>query len=380
MSVFTSKLICNRPIIGVFVGKNNKRKLVNGNKTSIHLAKFIESAKANQEAKTTLYFFSDKDVDFERGTINGTYFNEKKTLWEEKEFPFPDVLYDKGGGGTKKSQYIREQLEKMGIKKINPQHYFNKWDVYQKLVKCKQIDSYLPLTIIYKSPNDLKMMFAKSNVVYLKSISGRFGREVIRVTKLTNGKYECSYFRRGVVYVQSGMKWKSLINVVILFFQRKEFVVQQAIDLPVINNSIVDMRAEIVRNGQGELEIIEILVRMAKEGSPITTKGATYRFHDFYKQFFPSLGGKVKRLRKQIETFLFKMYHAIEQSYGTFGEIAIDFGIDKQGNILFIECNAKSGKTALYRTQDKELIRNAFLLPLEYAKFLYRDRKGATSH
>lgn len=77
-------------------------------KKSYRYIRFIELAKANQDAQTTLYFFSSKDVNLDKQKIQGTYYNEKKVYWEKKEYPLPDVLYDRGGGGGSEGEYIRQ--------------------------------------------------------------------------------------------------------------------------------------------------------------------------------------------------------------------------------------------------------------------------------
>ena len=79
---------------------------------------------------------------------------------------------------------------------------------------------------------------------------------------------------------------------------------------------------------------------------------------------------EVQKLKKKIEQFLITAYTCIEKSYGTFGEIGIDFALDTDGKIWFIEANAKPAKDALYQAYDRETIRKAFQYPLEYAKYI----------
>jgi hypothetical protein len=46
------------------------------------------------------------------------------------------------------------------------------------------------------------------------------------------------------------------------------------------DNKLIDMRAELQRNGPGSLDIIGIPVRLGAPGSPITTHADAYRFND----------------------------------------------------------------------------------------------------
>jgi len=78
----------------------------------------------------------------------------------------------------------------------------------------------------------------------------------------------------------------------------------------------------------------------------------------------------IEELKNRIDNFILTTFNCIQKSYGTFGEIGIDFAIDKQGELWFIECNAKPGKDTLYLTCDQERITEIFLNPLEYSKYI----------
>lgn len=373
MSVSPTNITSKRPVIAVFIRTSHRRKLSENNntfKTSDKYIRYIQLAKANEEAQTTLYFFADKDVDLKEEKIIGTYFNEKRGIWEKGEFPFPDVLYDRRPGGSYRSKLIREYMDRKGIKKLNAQYYFDKWGVYQELVKNKKVRPHLPLTTIFTKPNDLKEMFKKSSTVYLKALRGFGGLQIIRVIKRTRGDYKYSYFRKRKLHVYQVTTFNKLVKVIESFFQGKVFVIQQAIHLPKIKNSIVDLRGEIQRNGVSQIEIVAILVRMGRKGSPVTTKGTVYLFDDYFQKNLNYSSKEVAQLRRRLENFLLTVHLSLEKSYGKFGEIAIDFALDKQGNIWFIECNARSAKVSLFKTSKEEVIRKAFLNPLEYAKYL----------
>lgn len=380
MNSIAAKKIYNKPIIGVFVGNIYIRKLNNNLgafKNSKNYCRFIELAKANKEANTTLYFFSSRDIDFSRSIIHGTYFNEEKCLWEKKEFPFPEILYDRGGGNKNNSINIRKYFRKKGIKKINAKHYFNKWKVYNLLEKNKAVRTYLPYTIHYENTEDLRMMLEKFGTVYIKSNTGKRGKYVLRIHKLSEDSYEYSYYRSGRLKVKQ-VNFHRLLTRIHTFFNQRKVIIQQAINLPVINSSIVDMRAEVQRNGRGKIEIVEILVRVSNPGAPITTtkQSGIYTFQEYCQQYAPPFlkdEKDISTLKKQINNFLLSVYQCMEERYGRFGEIAIDFAVDIEGKIWFIECNGKSAKVSLCKTKQNKIIHRAFLNPLQYAKLLDYD-------
>lgn len=265
-------------------------------------------------------------------------------------------------------------MEKNGIKKINPLYSLNKWDVYQKLLQFEEIRPHLPLTKVYTKPRDLKIMFRKSSEVYIKACKGDSGNGVIRVKKLDEGGYEYCYSQQGKLHVRQVKKRRTLIKELKIYFQEKNFIVQHAIPLLRIDHRIVDLRAEVQRNRNGKLGVRSIVVRIAKKGSPITnvqSRPSVYVFQNFISTHPQLFQIEISALKQRIEKFLIDVYLSMEKLYGTFGEIGIDFGLDTDGTVWFIECNARSAKVAAYLTKDKKMIRQIFLNPLEYAKFIY---------
>ena len=146
-----------------------------------------------------------------------------------------------------------------------------------------------------------------------------------------------------------------------------------------MDNRIIDFRAEVQRNGKGELEIASLTLRIGQDKYPITnvqSRPIVYLFDQFMaknKNLFPL---DKTLLKSRIETFLKNIYRGMEKSYGRFGELGIDFGVDEDGNLWLIECNARSAKVAAYLTRNEQMIRRIFLNPLEYAKYLvHTERK-----
>lgn len=332
---------------------------------------------SNKFANTILYFFSVKDIDFYNLKINGTYYNEINQKWEQKYFPIPDILYDRGGGTLKKqqivSEYIRDQLNKYSnLLKINPIHLFDKWKVYKILSRNKYLKSYLPLTKLYNDINDIKEMFKSKDTIYIKSTLGNNGRDVIRIIKNKDNTFNLSYFDSEKVINHKINNYKELDTNIKCLMKDSKFIIQHGIDLLQLDGNIVDLRGTIQRNGNGELTFSDYSVRLANNNAPITsTKSGSVVFtiDDFFKTYYKYNESDIITLKDTINEFLYEVYTCIEDEYETFGEIGIDFAIDKDNKLWFIECNAKPGKDSLYKNNNPEVIKQAFLNPLEYGKY-----------
>ncbi|KUO49044.1 MAG: hypothetical protein APF76_10475 [Desulfitibacter sp. BRH_c19] len=365
-------MLRNKPVVGVVVNKTSINKLLKQEQVS----QIKDLIKANKHANTTLFFFTIKNVDIVKKRIIGTYYNDKKGLWEKKQFPYPDFIYRKSSNlrtQKKLAATFEKQLRKENIQSLNYIYGFNKWKVYNSLSKDKDFLQYLPLTLMYKRPNDLKKLFAISNKVYLKACRGGKGRQVVCVSKLPNGKYEFSCFIEKL-YVEKIDDFNKLIKKILGFFGSKKFVVQQAIDLITIGKSIVDLRAEVQRNGSGEITVTAIPVRVGRYNSPITTHAKSYTFDYFFEEIMKYSQEEIESLKTKVNNFLITAYRSIERIYGPSGDIGIDIGLDKEGRLWFIECNARSLKVSLNNAYDKETINQSYLNILEYAKYLYSLR------
>jgi hypothetical protein len=361
------------PVIAVFASNGSVRK---SNMQHPNF-RYIELIAANTEANTILYHFSIKDVDFIQQKINGTFYNPKSDRWEQKPFPFPDVLYDRGGGTLPDqkviSEYIRSQFGRIKeLKHINCRYFFDKWDVHQNLMEFDSMNSYLPRTVLYNAGYNLIEMFEQTSVVYIKDCLGNNGRGVARACKLGEGTYTLSLFQKEVREYRF-KSFDGLIQKIDTLFSRKKTILQEAIDVIQINARNVDMRAAVQRDENGELVVGAYPVRLGVEDCPITStkSGATvYRFETFFKKHYSFTQAQLKELSEEIKQFLITSFRCVEAIYGDFGELGIDFAIDKQGKLWFIECNAKPGKDALYLSYDNKTIRKAFQNPINYGKYL----------
>lgn len=361
------------PLIGTFTDS-----------TSVRIAseqrpgkKLLNLSLANKEAAAIIYFFSVDDYNNEDENILGTFYNYTSRRWEKRLFPLPDILYDRGGGILKSQKaatdYIRQSIESNEtVKRFNPQYFFDKLDVHNKLIKYKEMSKYLPETMPYKNTNDLIFMFDKSPILYIKDRIGNRGLGVTRVIKYPNGNFELSYFKK-VFYKYGFDSFDQLVQKLEELYENKSAIIQCSIDVFKINNGNVDMRATVQRDGIGKLGITACPVRIGSPGAPITSTRSgskVFRFEEFFEKFYNYSQEEINTLTARVNEFLVTTYNNIEDLYGTFGEIGIDFAIDNNKNIWFIECNAKPGKDTVYLSYDDVTVKKAFLNPLEYSKYL----------
>mgnify|MGYP000868876918 FL=1 len=371
----------DRPIVGLFLDSwvvNSLKKQRYG--IFFRLDLFFRAA---ERAGVTLFLFSIDGVSFNPDRVEGIIYNRPRQRWEPIAISRPDILYDRFVGRSpaqeKRADFIRRQFHRRGGLKINSRHYFDKMELYQILSRHPQLAHHLPYTRRLDSLADISHLFRFNKSIYLKAATGRRGQQVIRVTRLPNDEYAYSYF---VNQLHSG-KIKGLYRLPALIASvvgDRPVIVQQAVDLIQIDDRIVDFRGEMQRNGQGKLELVAVLARLGAKDSPVATHGTSLMAKDFFYKYLGYSREAVASLEKKIEDFLFQVYQCMEEAYGPFGEIAIDFGLDNKGRIWFFECNAKSMKVSLINGADQQVIQRAFLNPMLYAKYLYRHRENINKY
>jgi hypothetical protein len=328
--------------------------------------------KANKEVNNILYFFSLGDVKLKEQKITGYCWHKTNKMWFRQDFPFPDVLYIKCKMDNKYRQTFAElcSIVTKNNGELITHTPFDKWRLYQIMYQDPVMKSYLPVTRTAKQRDDIEKMLKRFKVVYLKSHVGRKGENVIRVELLPDGVYRYSYYRYGLLTARSIVGYPSLLKIVKQFFRGKQFMIQQGIELLRFNNQLIDMRAELQRSGNGSLDIVGISVRYGKPGSPITTHGEAIAFDDFFVKNMGCSKKQLETLRFVIEKFLFSVYEYIDNHYGRYAEIGIDFAMDAHKNIWFIEANSQSAKVSLKKAYGKKALYRYYKNIMEYARYL----------
>lgn len=354
--------------LGVLVPNKHWRKL---SKQRAHY-RLKGLAEANEHIKFNLFFFSVNKVDVKNQKINGIYYDAKDDQWKKGVFPYPDILYRRGGATRKyREQYrtFKKQCKKINTIFLNPSSFGN-WDIYHYFNKVSDLEDYLQETLLYKKPSDLIDMVNRHRTIYLKGQKGRKGKNVLRVEKLQDNDYRYWFHNEGLETIESKefTEVNNLVNEVQQFYKGREFMIQEAIDLLELDGKRVDLRAELQRNRQGDIQITCISARIGKTNSPITTLASASPIEDLFNRLTLS-HNKQSEILYHIEKFLFLVYYKIEKKYGACAEMGIDFALTKDFQVRFIECNSQSTKVSLLKAYGEEALKQSFKELLLYAKY-----------
>lgn len=371
-------------MVGVFITRKHAKDLVTMNPqflSSHRYIRFIELARASQDVDFALYFFTSNRVNFARGCVMGIYYDQQKDSWGEKIFPLPHLLYDRGGGLSPKSMRLINTFRELGIHNINARHFFDKWDLYERLSRLDTISPHLPVTVKGDKGIDILQMLNKYGDVYVKTRRGSCGLGVIRIEKLGPDRYGYyySYGGRLISEIFTGLELKTILYQ---YFSGRPFIIQEPIDLLRKGQCNIDFRSEVQKDEKGRLIVTGTTARIGRPRSPITSNTRTedyYPVDEFIRCKMQLDEPKASVLQAKIDRFLHLVFRAVEQVYGSFGEMGIDFGLDARGHLWLIECNSKSAKVALYYAYGPHRVRQSFCNTLKYAGYLVAKQNNDNS-
>jgi hypothetical protein len=288
------------------------------------------------------YFFSRDKINWEEGTIRGLVYYEG--YWQELDFPFPDVVYDRLPNRKAEQLSWVTPLKDVfardyGIPWFNP-GFFDKWDIYNLLIGVETLKPFLPETTLFSEKN-LKTFLKKHPTVYLKPKDQSRGAGILRIERLKEGSYSCQ--KSGESYSDDRIiqDWDRLISTLSTMspLPTHHYLIQQGVSLVELENRPFDFRVHTNKDKDGMWRVTAVAAKLA--GQDQVTTHLVYGGH---VRTLGELFGKKDALEKlrQLEDVTLAISRILEQKMpGTLGELGFDLGFDQEGDVSLIEVNSK---------------------------------------
>lgn len=357
------------PVLGIFI---NPSRLAITEKSSV-----IQShMQAGLAEHFLCYYFSINSIDWKNKKIKGLAFIPRLAKWTEAWFPMPDVIYDRGASFTEddktKVKEVRERFRSNPqVKFINNLDYIGKWKTYKHLSKYNEIAGYLPLTVRYRSFDDLFKMLEQYGYIFLKSYYGSGGKQVLSIER-ASGRFKLVFFTTELQeLILSDVE--ELRKYIAGFTEGKKFIVQRGIRLLKYQGHYFDMRVLIIKDKKGQWRSMSNFARIAKDNFTITNYSAGGDCN-YYENIYPDLSSPLGRSsipnRDAVTGTAIKIATIIEREFGSFGELGMDIAIDEHGKIWFLEANTKPDKDLVEGLDDGDDLNPQYTAIFEYAWFL----------
>ncbi|WP_274364911.1 YheC/YheD family protein [Paenibacillus thermotolerans] len=337
------------PIVAILTYRDNTR-IFRGNRDN-----FIDLLRTAEEEGVTAYIVAQDDLKLHEKAVRGFTYDDQKHAWFRKEFPAPNVVYNripyrKFEQLPEVQRLIQQCLNDPDVFFFNPS-FFSKWSLFEWLHKSRMTRSHIPETVKLTGAGDLSRLLANHRFVYLKPVKGKAGRGIMKVLRLRpkNGKthYRLTYYEDGANTESSEFaSVKSLYDAAANRIGEKEYIVQQGIDLVSAGGRPFDLRILIQKDSKGEWKISGVGARVAGASS-ITTHVPRGGSIDDPTKLLSGVFGSAegKRILTSAKNTAIILASQIEKGSGyNLGEMSMDLGVDTSKRLWFFEANSKPMK------------------------------------
>ncbi|WP_199615682.1 YheC/YheD family endospore coat-associated protein [Paenibacillus alkalitolerans] len=333
--------------------------------------------------KKAYYFaFTPRDINWDNETVFG-YFINPEGGWTRRTVPLPDVVYNRLASRSADVSSSMESLKSKFLRRNIPVFnwsFFNKWDVY-RLLEDDDAYKHVPESVINPTPEKLQEMLERHRFIYLKPTHGSLGKGIYRITYAPSKGYFARFRRNGGNVLLRYQKYSALVKMLGLRRGRlRNYVAQQGVRLVEIDDSPIDFRFHLVRNGLNDWIVAGIGAKKAGKGSVTThiKNGGTLMTPE--QALSRVFGGRSGEVLARMKGVSIKLAEAIQRNYRHhIGELGFDLGIDTDEHVWMFEANSKPGRSIFKHPSLKEEGRDTLHLLFQHCLYLAKFRKRGNS-
>lgn len=313
------------------------------------------------------FYFTPGKVDIKNKTISGKYYDNGE--WLDKEYPFPDAIYNSSYPLTAKAERIVDYLADRIP--FTSHSVGDKLSVYKRIEKGNDFKQYLIPTVRLVNIVSLMDLINLYSKVIIKPVSGHQGGGILFIEKQNDNLFEIIDSGRILLY-----KKQELLDLVLPKITKEEYIGQKFISSRLQSGLVYDFRLHVQKNGEGKWVITTIYPRIGALGS-ITSNlsggGYTAFLDSFLQKEFNDNWFNIKRM---LEQFSLNFSSHFESLYNgvMFDELGIDVGIDENQKLWLFEVNWRPGAPIIF---NREL--DVALNTIHYANYLAKHNKNIST-
>ncbi|WP_219836000.1 YheC/YheD family protein [Paenibacillus sp. R14(2021)] len=363
------------PLIGILTDGSSKTDSPFGSRSG-----YIRQLIRMGERKAYMFAFTPRDVNWTKETING-YFINSAGSWYRKVVPLPDVVYNRlpsrYAETTSSIIGMRERFIRKGVPFFN-WSFFNKSDVYKLLDQDIEALEHLPESVNNPRPEKIKEMLEKHQFIYYKPTAGSLGIGIYRLTYHPKRGYFARYRRGNTNVLLRFTNFNSLMRMLETRHGNGlgRYVSQQGVRLIEIDGCPIDFRFHMHKNGSNQWVPVGIGAKKAGRGSVTThikNGGSLLTPEQALSRTF---GDKADEMLAKAKAVSIKLSQAIERNFPhTLGELGLDIGIDKDGEVWMFEANAKPGRSIFSHPSLRAQGRDSMTHILEHCLYLSKFKE-----
>lgn len=325
------------PIVGILTSSGKKG--TKGNPKN-----YIDIIKTGISHGVFVYVFTAESVDILDEKVKAYIYLPKEKKWIKKMMPLPDVVYNRipYHQDEKKSSVINI-MHYFQIKRIPffNSYFFNKWSLHEWLEQSSDFKNFIPRTEAFSNEN-LQSQLSQNKIVYLKPVHGKAGIGFFKIV-VNNNSYLLKYQNDKGTYTKWLVDYSELWKLVSNIINDQKYIIQTGVDLLTYNGRPFDVRVLLQKDQNGEWDLTGVGIRVAGEKSITTHVPRGGYIASLDNVFSHSFDHRTNlKMKNNISELVVKIAKYIEQkSDYSLGEMSMDLGIDKKGQIWFFEANSK---------------------------------------
>lgn len=313
--------------------------------------------------------FSEEGVDMDSQLIRGFLFNPESENFEEGIFPYPASIFKRTGIRKK----LRNHFHSLLGDAIFNNYIFNKWESHQWLSCFEAVKEYLPDTVLYKHPIDVRKFLKQHKSAYIKPIYGSQGMGILKIDTIGD-QFMLHYSKKddnSEQYINIQREFNEFLR---RNLRSEKYIIQRTLTLTSSEERTIDFRLILVKDGNGQWNDIGLIARHGVKGnitSNVSTGGSAEKAEITFKNVFHLSDDEASNLRNKMSIIGKEAALGLEKSGISCGNLGIDMAIDVEGHIWIIEINnINPNHTIAIDAKDRQMFYHARLLNMLYAKRL----------
>ncbi|WP_276352898.1 YheC/YheD family protein [Cohnella caldifontis] len=342
---------------------------------------FIRQLLQLGQKQAYMFAFTPRDINWQQETVHG-WFYLPGGKWQRRIVPLPDVVYNRLPSRKAENGMALVSLREKFVRKRIPffnWSFFNKSDVYELLENDPEALKHLPESVPNPSPERIRQMLEQHHFIYFKPTGGSLGAGIYRLTYHPSKGYFVRYRRNGSNVL---LRFTTFAGLMKLLRARhgsrlNQYVAQQGIRLVELDSCPIDFRFHMHKDGKNRWVVAGVGAKKAGRGSVTThiKNGGSLMTPE--QALGRAFGDRADSVLNEAKSVAIKLSEAIERNYShTLGELGLDIGIDRDGNVWMFEANAKPGRSIFKHPALKEQGRASLQYILDHCLYLSKFRKG----
>ncbi|EEG78873.1 YheC/YheD family endospore coat-associated protein [Dethiobacter alkaliphilus] len=303
-------------------------------------------------------------IDWRSESVYGLYFDVKQKKWRYGKCPIPSVIYRRAFNHEDKDV---ELLKKTVGSTLFNDRKLDKLQMYQRLQGFPSFKRYLPET-------------AKLTIDVFHRFLDRYDKIILKPADLSRGRGICVLQQDGdklsivdslaeAIPIRIKLSREKAVDYISeRGYLTKNYLVQPFLAFSKINGSPWDIRIIMQKNDNLRWQCNGIECRLAGANSYLTNISRGGRALTINQAIKLTYGPQtnVKLIKKQIISVATEFCTVMDDGDGHFAEFGLDFALDEQQNIWFIEANVRPTFNGFKRLEYKNYL-HISSAPLFYA-------------